>query len=871
METIRRIVSIRKAPIVLVLCILFAVLFAKLAYAKEHGLGCLPEKVMPSWLKPSPPIKLLREFDDSCDNSEHLPPVGEQGARNSCVAWALGYYYKTYQEWEEHHWDVTMQSHQFSPAFIYNQINGGTDNGSFMSDAAKLLCDLGCASFADMPYNESNFTDMPEESDYYSGTFFRCRDAYDVNLFESGLTNLKNHLQNGHVAVIGISIYDNFWNIEHHNNTYCRSEVSGESRGGHAVTLCGFDDNRSTSDGVGAFRLVNSMGTDWGDSGYFWMSYQAILDSTTSNGHAVYLIDTTNYSPTLIARFHVWQMDRYAILYQFGIGDHDNPIWSKDFFNWLWMPGAALPYPETNIIVDLSDGASLLSQSSPNQIYMRCHDIHPGNLYDGYIEFLQVEELNTHISVTSSDPPVHIPDSGGVFTYADLEITLDIIPPSTITDLNVVANNQYLLTASFTASGDDGIEGIGFHSLRYSTSPITSSNFNTATAAFVDEPYYGGTLVNRAFSVPFANTTYYIAMKACDESGNCSAISNVAMATTPPLVQEDTSLIVAAEYFFDNDPGLGNGFGISVTPGHEPSLTISNPNMDFLGLGFHRLYLRYRTMNGVWSAAEGRPFFVTAPLSEGGRVLAAAEHFFDTDPGVGQGSPVEFADSTEAVITFTIDPLTEPLGFHRLYLRYRTANGVWSMAEGRPFFVTSETPVPSFIAGGEVFADNDPGQGQGVAIIPDDGIFNEPEEVMHQYLSAGSWAVGSHALYARVRDSRGLWSPVAGDSFMVLVASPSQLVAVWNGLNQQIQLIWNQVPGATQYHVYYDSMATGQFANYIMVTPPDSSLTIDVIAGEYKKFFLVTAIVPDTRLGMKPGGDLDSVSAHSSKLINKNQ
>ena len=51
-------------------------------------------------------------------------------------------------------------------------------------------------------------------------------------------------------------------------------------RGSHAVTIIGWDDNYSRENfspikpaGNGAWLVQNSWGTEWGDNGYFWMSY----------------------------------------------------------------------------------------------------------------------------------------------------------------------------------------------------------------------------------------------------------------------------------------------------------------------------------------------------------------------------------------------------------------------------------------------------------------------------------------------------------------------------------------------------------------------------------------------------------------------
>lgn len=389
--------------------------------AQLHPTGLLVSDTIPDWILPSPAIELKDGYDASCDHSANLPPIGNQGAQGSCTAWAAGYYFKTYQEWEEHGWDVTLPEYQFSPAFVFNQINGGGNGGSYFEDALKLLCDLGCANLVDMPYDQLDYTTWPDESDYFNAMNYRSDQSYYLDLFAVGLNDLKNHLLNGHVAITGIHVWSNFDNIQNFNYTYCVSEVYGENRGGHAVTLCGFDDDLVTADGVGAFKLVNSWGTFWGDAGYFWMSYEALLNDTTCFGGAYYTDDLIGHTPTFIARLQVTHDDRYAVVYRLGVGNYASPLWSKDFFNWYRSPFTALPYPPANIVIDLTDGASFLTQGVPNSVFTRCEDTNTLNGLDGNITYFMAEELSWPEFSVSADPPVLIPDNGS-YAYATLEI-----------------------------------------------------------------------------------------------------------------------------------------------------------------------------------------------------------------------------------------------------------------------------------------------------------------------------------------------------------------------------------------------------------------------------------------------------------------
>jgi hypothetical protein len=205
------------------------------------------------------------------------------------------------------------------------------------------------------------------------------------------------------------------------------------------------------------------------------------------------------------------------------------------------------------------------------------------------------------------------------------------------------------------------------------------------------------------------------------------------------------------------------------------------------------------------------------------------------------------------MLTEVISPVTTSTGFHRLYLRYLTLNGLWSAAEGRSLYVTPAVTGDSlFIAGGEIFIDSLGDYGDGAAMEADDGSFDENEEDMHKYKPVSSLELGQHYVYARVRDNRGLWSNPVRDSFTVAVPKEMLLVvSPEDSTGAHVRLAWTSFPAATEYHVHYDSIVTGAFSSFITVLAPDTMALLETPAGAGKRFFQVIAILPSRSLTAK--------------------
>ncbi len=103
------------------------------------------------------------------------------------------------------------------------------------------------------------------------------------------------------------------------------------------------------------------------------------------------------------------------------------------------------------------------------------------------------------------------------------------------------------VTLIWTAPGDDGYTGIATsYDLRYSTTPINDGNFAFASRVMnAPSPRQPGSLQFHIVQGLQANLDYFFALKTCDERGNWSAISNIAVHTGEKLASEDSVLQLA--------------------------------------------------------------------------------------------------------------------------------------------------------------------------------------------------------------------------------------------------------------------------------------------------------------------------------------
>ena len=222
------------------------------------------------------------------------------------------------------------------------------------------------------------------------------------------------------------------------------------------------------------------------------------------------------------------------------------------------------------------------------------------------------------------------------------------------------------------------------------------------------------------------------------------------------------------EYFYDTDPGMGNGTAIPVTQGVNISNQTAEVNINNLSDGLHNLYIRSRTTNGKWSLTVTNTFVkMSLPASN---FINKAEYFFDTDPGMGLGVNIPVSSSANIAnqaVAVNINSLSN--GIHNLYLRSRSVGGKWSLTTSMVFVKLS--PPNTTVAAAEYFFDVDPGTGLATPISMSAAAnLNAAIEI-----PIASLSTGLHNLYLRTRDANGRWSLTQTSAFVKLNAPNSPI------------------------------------------------------------------------------------------------
>jgi gliding motility-associated-like protein len=267
--------------------------------------------------------------------------------------------------------------------------------------------------------------------------------------------------------------------------------------------------------------------------------------------------------------------------------------------------------------------------------------------------------------------------------------------------------------------------------------------------------------------------------------------------------------ITRVEYFFDTDPGFGNGIIIPVTAAPDLTRDFTVP-LNTVANGFHKLYIRAKSSAAHWSIPQSQLVFV---YSNTATFITRLEYFFDTDPGFGNGITIPITAAIDVSKDFTIPLTTISSGFHTVHLRAKNISGQWSLLTTRTVFVqlNTQSNAPFPLKKIEYFLDADPGFGNGISISVSTA---QIDQTIVADLSSVS--PGFHILVLRSQDINNQWSLPFAKPFFAS-KSGANIVALeyyyYDGTSKSPSRIYNGFPAGKDVTIDFAAVLDGLLPN----------------------------------------------------------
>ncbi|MCA4158020.1 C1 family peptidase [Priestia megaterium] len=192
-----------------------------------------------------------------------FPPVRDQGSRGTCTAFAV-------TACHEHHRNV---DYILSEEFLFSgakHLDGEHDtNGISIPSALKAILHYGHARNSIFPYR-NDLTFPFKFGDIDSNIIIDAlnRKITSYNSITTDITTIENQLKKERPVIVGVAVQPTFWTPN--EEVFIDVPQAESYEGLHALLIMGYG---KRDDGKRFFIIRNSWGTDWGDNGYAYISY----------------------------------------------------------------------------------------------------------------------------------------------------------------------------------------------------------------------------------------------------------------------------------------------------------------------------------------------------------------------------------------------------------------------------------------------------------------------------------------------------------------------------------------------------------------------------------------------------------------------
>ena len=281
-----------------------------LSYSQQNGMG-LVENLSAYRTVPRKADLVRGDYrgvPSSHSLEKYCPTPKSQGSFGTCTAWSSAYAARTIAEAVAQGWTdkEKINAETFSPWFIYTNIKDANDNlcklGSYIPAALQLMKTKGVCKFNDyfsecqysIPLNIFSKAYAYKIDDYFNLFVhsYKSKDPSVLNDY-SKIEKVKKAISEDRPVVIGMNVYPSF------HSCYGKELWNGQcdlDTGLHAMCVMAYDDNKFG----GAFQIMNSWSSQWGQDGFIWVRYSDFMKNVWS-ADEIY-VRPKNYPSPVIKR-----------------------------------------------------------------------------------------------------------------------------------------------------------------------------------------------------------------------------------------------------------------------------------------------------------------------------------------------------------------------------------------------------------------------------------------------------------------------------------------------------------------------------------------------------------------------------------------
>jgi len=301
-----------KAILFLVFVQLFMFVALNISAQQGKGLEFNDEAYSKIQKKAELTLKSYASAPASASVKQYCPDPQSQGNYGTCVGWATAWAARTilYAKANNMTNRNSITQNAFSPAFVYyfakgNKYDADCSDGAQFPPALELAIKYGIPKYTEFP--EMCASEIPDEVIEKAGNF-KIKDynrLFDPQSDNSEkIKTTKMTLSSGLPVLIGLNCPESVSSVSGSSSVWVPSESPDVNHGGHALCVVGYDDNKYG----GAFEIMNSWGSDWGNGGFFWIRYNDYANFT-KYGFEMYpkeepVVNKTDLSGKIVFKIH---------------------------------------------------------------------------------------------------------------------------------------------------------------------------------------------------------------------------------------------------------------------------------------------------------------------------------------------------------------------------------------------------------------------------------------------------------------------------------------------------------------------------------------------------------------------------------------